>query len=78
MSFMWRTRRPASTLVLLAWFTVAGVVVLAALTGLIAFIARQAGTAQAQHSAVQTTSVTARAVVEPRLDTRSWPAIPPR
>ncbi|WP_432845113.1 sensor histidine kinase [Amycolatopsis sp. CA-161197] len=60
--------RSPSTAGLLARFTIAGVVVLAALAGLIAYLAREAGTAQATQSAVQTTSVTARGVVEPRLD----------
>ncbi|MEV0068229.1 MULTISPECIES: sensor histidine kinase [unclassified Amycolatopsis] len=64
---MSRVRSP-STAGLLARFTIAGVVVLAALAGLIAYLAREAGTAQATQSAVQTTSVTARGVVEPRLD----------
>ncbi|WIX75419.1 hypothetical protein QRX50_28315 [Amycolatopsis carbonis] len=43
-------------------------VVLAALAGPIAYLAREAGTAQATQPAVQTTSVSARGVVEPRLD----------
>ncbi|MET7991693.1 histidine kinase [Amycolatopsis sp. NPDC005232] len=60
--------RSPSTAGLLARFTIAGVVVLAVLAGLIAYLAREAGTAQATQSAVQTTSVTARGVVEPRLD----------
>ena len=52
---------------LIARFTAAGAVVLISLAGLLAFIARQAGTDQAVRSAAQTTAVTARGVVEPRL-----------
>ncbi len=58
---------PASTVGLIARFTAAGIVVLLGLAGLLAFIARQAGTDQAVRSAAQTTVVTARGVVEPRL-----------
>lgn len=58
---------PASTAGLIARFTAAGIVVLLGLAGLLAFIARQAGTEQAVRSAAQTTGVTARVVVEPRL-----------
>jgi signal transduction histidine kinase len=57
-----------STAGLVARFTAAGIVVLLSLTGLLAYIARQAGTEQAVLSAAQTTAVTARGVVEPRLD----------
>ncbi|QRP49150.1 sensor histidine kinase [Amycolatopsis sp. FDAARGOS 1241] len=60
--------RSTSTAGLLARFTIAGVVVLTALAGLIAYLAREAGAVQATQSAVQTTSVAARGVVEPRLD----------
>jgi two-component system, NarL family, sensor kinase len=59
---------PASTAGLIARFTVAGVAVLLTLAGLLAFVARQAGTDEAVNSAAQTTWVTARGVVEPRLD----------
>ena len=52
---------------LIARFTAAGAVVLISLAGLLAFIARQAGTDQAIRAATQTTAVTARGVVEPRL-----------
>lgn len=72
-ALMWLPRRvspgrSSSTVRLVARFTVAGVVVLVTLTGVLAFIARQAGTSQAVSSATQTTFVTARGVVEPRLD----------
>lgn len=72
-ALMWLPRRvspgrSSSTVRLVARFTVAGVVVLVTLTGVLAFIARQAGTSQAVGSATQTTFVTARGVVEPRLD----------
>src|ERR1700743_3395979 len=59
---------PASTVGLIARFTAAGIVVLLGLAGLLAFIARQSGTDQAVRSAAQTTAVTARGVVEPKLD----------
>lgn len=74
--WIWRRRRsddpgtPLSTAKLIAQFTAAGVVVLLSLAGLLAYIARQAGTEQAVQSAAQTTSVTARGVVEPRLTSR--------
>src|SRR5258705_4119206 len=61
-------REPISTVGLLVRFTAAGLIVLLSLAALIAFIARQAGTAQASESARQVTYVTARGVVEPRLD----------
>lgn len=64
----WSADTSSSTAGLVARFTVAGVVVLVTLAGVMAFIARQAGTAQAVSSAAQTTFVTARGVVEPRLD----------
>jgi signal transduction histidine kinase len=57
-----------STRVLLARFTAAGVVVLLALAALIALAARQAGTEQATEAASQVAWVTAKGVVEPRLD----------
>jgi signal transduction histidine kinase len=70
---LWRRRsrgpgKQVTTAGLLARFTAAGVVVLLSLAGLIAFIARQVGTEQAMESAAQTTWLTAREVVEPRLD----------
>ncbi|HEX3591137.1 MAG TPA: histidine kinase [Pseudonocardiaceae bacterium] len=71
--WLWSRRRqdepgePPSTVGLIARFTAAGAVVLISLAGLLAFIARQAGTDQAVRSAAQTTAVTARGVVEPRL-----------
>ena len=49
-------------------FTAAGLIVLLSLAALIAFVARQAGIEQATESARQVTYVTARGVVEPRLD----------
>ena len=61
-------REPISTVGLLVRFTAAGLIVLISLAALIAFIARQAGTEQATESARQVTYVTARGVVEPRLD----------
>src|SRR5260370_38398532 len=61
-------REPISTVGLLVRFTAAGLIVLLSLAALIAFVARQAGTAQASESARQVTYVTARGVVEPRLD----------
>jgi signal transduction histidine kinase len=60
--------RPASAVRPVARFVAAGAVVMVSLTGLLAFIARQAGTDEAVRSAAQTTAVTARGVVEPRLD----------
>jgi signal transduction histidine kinase len=57
-----------STVGLLVRFTAAGVIVLLGLAALIAYIARQAGTEQATESARQVAYVTARGVVEPRLD----------
>ena len=59
---------PISTVGLLVRFTAAGLIVLLSLAALIAFIARQAGTAQASESARQVAFVTARGVVEPRLN----------
>jgi two-component system NarL family sensor kinase len=58
----------AGTAGLVARFTAAGVVVLLALTALIALAARQAGTEQASEAAGQVTWVTAKGVIEPRLD----------
>jgi two-component system, NarL family, sensor kinase len=58
----------ASTAGLVARFTAAGVVVLLALAALIALAARDAGTEQATESAGQVTWVTAKGVVEPRMD----------
>jgi signal transduction histidine kinase len=57
-----------STVGLLVRFTAAGLIVLLALAALIALVARQAGVEQATESARQVTYVTARGVVEPRLD----------
>jgi two-component system, NarL family, sensor kinase len=62
------THRPVSTVGPVLRFMAAGAVVLVSLAGLLAFIARQAGTDEAVRSAAQTTAVTARGVVEPRLD----------
>ncbi|MER7247447.1 ATP-binding protein [Kribbella sp. NPDC000426] len=61
-------REPISTVGLLVRFTAAGLIVLLSLAALIAFVARQAGVEQATESARQVTYVTARGVVEPRLD----------
>ncbi|MFF0343323.1 sensor histidine kinase [Kribbella sp. NPDC004875] len=61
-------RGPISTVGLLVRFTAAGLIVLLSLAALIAFVARQAGVEQATESARQVTYVTARGVVEPRLD----------
>ena len=61
-------RRPVSTVGLLLRFTGAGLIVLVSLAAVIAFVARQAGTEQASDAARQATYVTARGVVEPRLD----------
>ena len=61
-------RGPISTVGLLVRFTAAGLIVLLSLAALIAFVARQAGIEQATESARQVTYVTARGVVEPRLD----------
>jgi signal transduction histidine kinase len=58
----------AGTAGLVARFTAAGVVVLLALTALIALAAREAGTEQASEAAGQVTWVTGKGVVEPRLD----------
>jgi two-component system NarL family sensor kinase len=58
---------PSSTASLVARFTAAGAIVLLLLTGLLALIARQAGTEQAVQSAAQTTALAARGIVEPRL-----------
>lgn len=63
-----REREPISTVGLLVRFTAAGLIVLLGLAALIAYIARQAGTEQAIESARQVAYVTARGVVEPRLD----------
>jgi two-component system NarL family sensor kinase len=62
------TRQDGSTVGLLVRFTAAGLIVLLSLAALIAFVARQAGVEQATESARQVTYVTARGVVEPRLD----------
>ncbi|HEY1573788.1 MAG TPA: histidine kinase [Pseudonocardiaceae bacterium] len=70
---MWFSRRrrdpdePLSTAGLVARYTAAGVVVLVSLAGLLAYIARQAGTEQAVAAATQTTSVIAHGIVEPQL-----------
>ncbi|MGW1342708.1 sensor histidine kinase [Kribbella sp. NPDC002412] len=61
-------REPISTVGLLLRFTAAGLIVLLSLAALIAIVARQAGVEQATESARQVTYVTARGVVEPRLD----------
>ncbi|HET9142475.1 sensor histidine kinase [Actinophytocola sp.] len=58
----------ASTAGPVARFTAVGAVVLLALAALIAMAAREAGTEQAAEAASQVTWVTARGVVEPRLD----------
>ncbi len=58
----------ASTAGPVARFTAAGVVVLVALAALIALAARKAGTDQAIEAATQVGWVTAKGVVEPRLD----------
>lgn len=63
-----RAHRPASTIGPVARFMAAGAVVLVSLAGLLAIIARQAGTDDAVRAAAQTTQITARGVVEPRLD----------
>ena len=52
---------------LVARFTVAGLVVMNALAGVIAVLARQAGTEKAIESAEQVSWVTAHGIVEPRL-----------
>ncbi len=61
-------RGPISTVGLLVRFTAAGLIVLLSLAALIAIVARQAGVEQARESARQVTYVTARGVVEPRLN----------
>lgn len=61
-------REPISTVGLLVRFTAAGLIVLLSLAALIAVVARQAGIEQATESARQVTYVTARGVVEPRLN----------
>ena len=61
-------RGPISTVGLLVRFTAAGLIVLLSLAALIAVVARQAGVEQARESARQVAFVTARGVVEPRLD----------
>jgi signal transduction histidine kinase len=60
----------ASTAGLVARFTAAGVAVLLALAALIALAARDAGTEQATEAAGQVTWVTAKGVVEPRMDAK--------
>ncbi len=62
-----RRTRPVSMLRLVAQFAAAGLVVLAALAALIAYLARQAGTEQAIQSAQDVSSLTAQAIVEPLL-----------
>jgi len=57
-----------STVGLVARFTAVGVAVLAGLAALLAMAARQAGVEQATESASQVAWVTAKGVVEPRLD----------
>jgi two-component system, NarL family, sensor kinase len=57
-----------STVGLVARFTAVGVAVLAGLAGLLAMAARQAGVQQATEAASQVAWVTAKGVVEPRLD----------
>jgi two-component system, NarL family, sensor kinase len=64
----WRGDGSVSTAGLIVRFTVAGGVVLLTLAGLLALVARQAGTEEAMKSAAQTSWVTAHGVVEPRLD----------
>jgi len=63
-----RAHRPVSTIGPVARFMAAGAVVLVCLAGLLAIIARQAGTDDAIRAATQTAQVAARGVVEPRLD----------
>jgi signal transduction histidine kinase len=58
---------PSSTASLVVRFTAAGAIVLLLLTGLLALIARQAGTEQAVQSASQTTNIAAHGIVEPLL-----------
>ncbi|HEU5472483.1 MAG TPA: ATP-binding protein [Actinophytocola sp.] len=58
----------ASTAGLVARFTAAGVIVLLALAALIGLTAREAGIEQATEAAGQVAWVTARGVIEPRLD----------
>jgi two-component system, NarL family, sensor kinase len=62
-----RRTRPVSVAGLVARFTLAGLLVMAVLATLIAFLARQAGTDQAVESARQVAWVTARGIAEPRL-----------
>ncbi|MFG1609249.1 sensor histidine kinase [Actinoplanes sp. NPDC049265] len=57
-----------STVGLVARFTAVGVAVLAGLAALLALAARQAGVEQATESASEVAFVTAKGVVEPRLD----------
>src|SRR5689334_22951948 len=59
-----------STAGLVARFTAVGLAVLAGLAALLAMAARQAGVDQATESASQVAWVTAKGVVEPRLDAR--------
>jgi two-component system, NarL family, sensor kinase len=60
----------ASTAGLVARFTVVGLAVLAGMAALLAVAARHAGLSQATESASQVAWVTAKGVVEPRLDAR--------
>ena len=62
-----RRPRPVSMLRLVAQFAAAGLVVLAALALLIAYLARQAGTEQAIQSAEDVSWLTAQGIVEPLL-----------
>ena len=62
-----RRPRPVSMLRLVAQFAAAGLVVLAALAVLIAYLARQAGTEQAIQSAEDVSWLTAEGIVEPLL-----------
>src|SRR5688572_3782170 len=59
--------KPLSARDLLWRFTAAGVLVLGALAGLLALLARQTGTEQAMERASEATFLIAEAVVEPRL-----------
>ncbi|HWI01271.1 MAG TPA: histidine kinase [Propionibacteriaceae bacterium] len=60
--------RGVSVVWLVVRFTMAGLLVMAVLATVIAYLARQAGTEQAIESARQVAAVTARGIAEPRLD----------
>src|SRR4051794_29364832 len=59
--------KPVSVTGLVARFTIAGLLVMAALATMIAILARQAGTEKAIESAQEVSWITARGIVEPRL-----------